>query len=60
MIKRTIYKFEITRTSGNAIKNGIITMYMAKNGQDQLAKLIREVKSKTRSLKINIKKKKNT
>ena len=56
-----IYDFTKFRTIcafDNAIKNDIITMYMTNNEQNQLAKSVREFKSKKRALNPNMKKEK--
>ena len=41
---------------GNAIKSGIITMYMTNDEQNQITKSVREFKSKTRSTNSKIEK----
>ena len=47
------------RTFGDVIKNGTITMHMAKDKQKQLAKSIRELTSKTKPSNRNIRLEKN-
>ena len=53
-------KFKTISGSGNSIKNGITTMYVANGDQNQFAKSIRESKYKTRSTNPNMNKKKKT
>ena len=52
-------KIKMILTFGEAIKNGTITTYMAKDKQKQLAKSIRELTSKTKPSNYNIKKRNN-
>ena len=51
-------KIKVIRTFGDAIKNGTITMYMAKDKQKQLAKSVREFTRKTKPSNCNIRKEK--
>ena len=51
-------KIKMIRTFGDVIKNGTITMYMAKDKQKRLAKSIRELTSKTKPSNRNIRKEK--
>ena len=51
-------KIEVIGTFGDAIKNGTITMYMAKDKQKQLAKSVRELTRKTKPSNSNIRKEK--